>query len=473
MSFADDQKRFQNNGFNGDLLAKPGTLVVRFPSWNKGDTLFRPFACPTKFLDEATVAKLKAYNPATLEQPFAPSRVNQFKDEFSDWIKLLPNVVRMAGTERKVTFLSTPLDINTLGLTETPFGRIQRIVKIRAKQDPSWGNYLKGDPKSGAAVPFVDNMVAMQGMVLFHNGEDYRRQPKNWMLVLPRTATQALVELLNSPGVNPSSPKLEEMFAGGDVTHPDRGSFIRLRQAGKVDATTTGINFNQQSGPQYSSGKKDREFQKYEAIFEPSPQVPLDLMLNSFMPWDSVIQYLTCKQQVEELCSAFKPEFIAQIYKDSGVYETYVPQGIRDRYFVSGYVGGYTVPTQAQPQQPQPQTSGFVQAQPQTSGFVQAQPPTAFNPGQQGQPPSAPPQTAAPGMPMPDAAPRPQGDSEYNFGAMTRDTGEQPGQQAYAQPPQGGQPQTPITQNTNNALDRLRSATAVAQSMQQEVGHKP
>src|SRR4051812_48375043 len=110
MSFDQDAKTFNNQGFGGDMLTKPGTIPARFPSWEKV-TVFRPFPCP----DGAG--------------GFLPWRIDAGQNRFNDWIKLLPSVVRMAGTERMLTFLATPRDAE--GMSETPMGRIVRIVKAK------------------------------------------------------------------------------------------------------------------------------------------------------------------------------------------------------------------------------------------------------------------------------------------------------------------------------------------------------
>jgi hypothetical protein len=433
MAFKDQARNSSNNDNFGNFLTN-GKLICRFASWND-PTLFRPFGEPT-----SDGQGIKPWLNG-VDDP----------EDYSEWCTLLLKVIRGCGTDRRITFFDAPSDMDG---GETPYGLILRRVQALAKQNPIYKDLLQGKAGAGAAVPRPGNLVAMQGVLLEHSGRDYSEEPKHAMLVLPPSASDRLRDLLleENPNFDPRGP-LEQRFASGDVVHPETGKLIRIFNPEKQRANTANINFNRigsAGGFQKGASQKTKEFKAYEVEFQPSPPVDAAAMVSMFVSWKETLNWLTTAQQVQELSSCYRPELIAQVFRDS-LFEQHVPGNIRDKYFGSGnVVQGFTAPG----------------GEPNV-----APPPAQRNPfkglgSATGSPPSNPPA----GMPMPNSAPPQQVQSEqqtasapsaeagkFKFGNTKRATEDEPSEE--------GQPRTaaaftaPPAANpaVQSSVDRLRS----------------
>jgi len=424
-----NQVRQQNDNY---LLRPEENVRLIFPDWDS-QTWFRPFACPDG------------------QGGVMPWRSGPEETNFTDWFTYTPPVVRLGGDQQRVTFMDWDFDKGPSGFT--PYGAIQQAVFRQKKIGvPGWEGLLKGQNGKGAVVPRPSNMVVMQGLLTIHGKEDHRANPPTVAILLPASATDQLLFSLKQPGINPNSSILEEMFAHGDVVHPERGGYLQIVGKNKSLLPPRQTPATPNASRYASASDKDKkEFQSYDLVWHFPYPVSKDYMLQQFRPWGRLLRALTLEEQTQLLCTAFSPHITRLAFMD-GVFEIFVPEHTKNTWArLSGpgtfpqaaggtpNQGGYVAlqPGQQPPQNTAPLMQGMAQGvagQVDPNIYQVSQPPTT-NQQQYQQPPVQQQYGQQYGQPVQPGQP--------NYGQPVQPVQQGYGQQApqYQQPPVQQQPQ--------------------------------
>lgn len=372
--------------------------------------------------------------PHASGQGFMPMRKSMDDNDFSDAVHS-EDVVRRFGPNVSITAITTPgdKDGNPIrdGSVRSPIEMASETLidmcENHVRECPeAWDGWHKGRPGKGAVIGKPKGHVFWQGAVIMSGDKlltNAAKQPAPAFpsLIMAATSVQIAFERMGNTRIElPNGQKLPKPSGGDDQqsrTNDDAiyaqsfklgdwcsiggGRLISLTEAEKVEGET---------------------FSKYElTMLDPYPLDSIvDKVVQSFVPFEQLLRYLTVEQQVAALVQALPPEAVDHVFARTE-FESMLPahvQGAWKRFqdAKARGVAGMDVqtlaaqmstgapppqqpPQQQPPQQPQQQPQQQLPPQPQPAVYVPPQQPPApsYADVAQGQaPPPQPQQTAAP-----------------------------------------------------------------------------
>ena len=418
-----NQQLANDTGFASYLVNSQCGIGLYFPTWDRKHTLIRPCAA----VRDGRLQPLVTQDPSTGQ--LNPS-----------WRATLPPVARGVGINTKVTFVDVCMD-RPEGIT--PFQRARNWALQMAKQDKNFEMFTKGSRGKSGYLSKAQAMYMIQGWLYVHN--DTPLNPAKYVaMCLPHSASLALNELLTT------TPDLVSP-AGGQIldicqSTPNIGPGGQLA----IPGMTAPGQSPQMLGGTIKGGDEDR--QRYSVTVRQPLPVDEAMIVQSFIPFERIVRFLTMSEMVVAICEAFSdtPQNAAYLpcfFRDSE-FEIMVPQTLRDRYFVTHQVQGYgmgyggmapAAPTNPGYGAPPPVNPGYGAPPPVNPGYgapppvnpgYGAPPPPPANPGY-GAPPPPP---VNPGYGVPPA-PAPVGNPGY--GAPPPPPAGHPGYGASPPPPTG------------------------------------
>jgi hypothetical protein len=265
---------------------------------------------------------------------FFPYRHSADINHFTNWLAV-DYVARYVGSEQRITFITRCLnqDPNT---SEMLWDRLVRIVIRSIDNDhPEWGSLIRGKTGLGAAIPGQTMRQAkakihafVQGILLKHKGNSYRKQPKpNVVVMLPPTARISLQNMCNKQinGWRGDEDDYISRFECGDWLDPAEGRelIIKFRKSKANDDDSVEVNFDTTRAagvapPADTAGGAFANAYDVELAGYKTP-IPGDLINQYYKPWDKVLRYLNEQEQVELMCSAFKPDVVKAAFGGMGL----------------------------------------------------------------------------------------------------------------------------------------------------------
>jgi len=370
-------------GGSSHLINPDCGVSLYTPSWDRTHTWIRPCAAADP------------HNPGRVLPPMIQDP--QTGMTMPSWRATLPPTVRGCGINKRVTFIDRCSD-RPAGTT--PYQRCRDWARTMIARDKNYEIFTKGSRGKTGYLPRAQSIYTIQGWMYCH--KDKQQNPPRYVAMgLPFSASKALDTL---------------MATIPDLVGPANGHLLDIVQASKLAATgqlaVPGMVTPGMPPMAGTIAGSDDDRSRYDVSSKQVFPIDESMMARAFIPFERMIRVLTTSEMVVAICDAFSdtPEnsqWLAHFFRDSE-FELMVPQGIRDRYFVSHQVQGYggqPAPYGVQPGYP-PQAAGYP---PQAPGYPPQQVP-GYPPQQApGYPPQVPgyPPQQAPGYPP--QAPPPSG----------------------------------------------------------------
>lgn len=294
---------------SGVFIAKDGCpFSVYTLSWEK-PTIFKPY-------QEVVEGNLQPW-----QDPNDP-------DSISNWLYIIPNVVRAAGTIRKVTFC-TEIPKAEEGLyTESPYARFFRVIKELSRQDTYKQNLeplFKGGAGSGAVIPKVAKIGVMQGTLYMHNGKDMSSNPRpNVMLLLTPSATNSLASLitLRDPEGNP--------IVGDIFSESPTKMFHFSKSTDGVLLPQRWENIAEVPTPPPAPGQMQTASHACRLVQAPSniSVAGPGMNIQNWQNWEDVLSTRSVQEQISILCTAYEPWLLQLVFVNSE-FEEMLPTFVR------------------------------------------------------------------------------------------------------------------------------------------------
>lgn len=374
--------------FAGVTLTRPGNRhIVQKPSSDKGVSQFRIYPYVENGQEK----------PLRLEPNVYRERVGQHSGPTCDyafypWIAQ-EDAVFMAGTSSKFTAFARVRDKDVR--FQGPFHKFFRGMNSALKANPNayprdWADWIK--PRG--ALPKVESVGLIQGILYTFAGKavaDVTGKPAPQhptLLILSKTARESLEQLCNQryPSAQADNEDFDQVFPYNRLVDSQKGSLITIIYHPASSRNTTYY-----------------EIQVDQQVLPIAPQ-----LAQEFVPWSSLLYYMTEVEQIETLCAHFPAEAVDFIL-GSGEFADLLPSTIRGRWDQFVRSGGQHQPAPPQQQYPQQPLYAAPAAAPapayQPPPQQQPQEPWA-QPAHQAAPPPPPP--PAPPYQAPTAPPAPQ-----------------------------------------------------------------
>ncbi len=334
----------------GDFVLQPGARAETWrPSWDHPTTIrIYPGLDP----DDPT-----RWDPYRLRSDHPSERD---RGGFGDWLRRYP-AMRQAGVGSGATFLLSDMLDPLYNMNNNPAWVLYRAIADAEKANtikPAWRPLLKGAAGRGAALPRPSTVVVVQGAIMECGGKVYADPGKGSpprggapedlpvVVVLSRSAGEVLENLCDEriEGSRASCDDFENYYANGDIVSLEHGRFITFFQEGKDPRASrpqpgpAQTTFGASATPHRDQRTRSRnaDFSSYDAFADkvwngipaqlPGPQLE-SLVRARVLPWDSILRFMSDKEQALVLARAFSavPDMVVYAFRD---HPDWVPEDV-------------------------------------------------------------------------------------------------------------------------------------------------
>jgi hypothetical protein len=378
-------------GSIGNHILKPGVdAVVKKPSWDGKETIFRPYPC------------LSYEDPLNRFEPYRTDPGG--RAEFGDWIRRY-DVAWGVGNPATTFILHNP-DESDPGYDPwlTPLGVLYRAIEKACKAGKGlseWQPLREGAPGKGKALSAPSEAYFMQGALMKYDDKltfTEGRAPLGWppnppiVLMLSGGAGRKLVNMLGEENEGRFEPPedqagydayFEARYVHGDPVGVNNGRYIHLFEKGHdprekylAHPTTSGgpaaspFGASSSTVPQARGGDGDAEFRGYDMFLTKDANLGLPNTLTQepqlaglrrqWRWWDHILFFPTPMEQAHLLFRVFP--LSACFYAFEGVDSEWIPEDARRKYLAAhsasvpaampGQQVGVANPFGGMPQQP-------------------------------------------------------------------------------------------------------------------------
>jgi hypothetical protein len=346
------------NNFSSLRILKPeiSDVVVRKPSWNGTETIFRPFPCPNY------------ENPAA---EFEPYRADPGGENYvTDWIRRYACAWNVGVGEKLIYLIKKqPDDSRPFDPRDSPLGILNRgLQKAIAAQKASapWMSLLLGGQGKSPALSKPSYVCLMQGMLVKISDKDTFNQlkglpPMGWaprdpvVLMITGATGIKLDKMLQEeyPNYRGDPGDFEARYIHGDPVSPDHGRYFHFFEEGKGKQQVQQVSMDVLDGGQSDHGfggsrSNGESFKGYDIFIskdggmpgwnahlnrsaDPSKKRPsqVDIIRHQWRWWEQILYFPTEAEQARMLCEVFPLDLC--LYSFGDISRDWLPDDVHQR----------------------------------------------------------------------------------------------------------------------------------------------
>lgn len=249
-------------------------------------------------------------------------------DSITNWVYIIPNVVRAAGTVRKVTFCTDIPKAEEGIYTESPFARFTRVIKDLSKQDGYKAHLaplFTGGAGAGAPIPKIRKIGVMQGCLYMHNGKDMTQNPRpNVLLALTPSATDSLANLLTIRDPN-GNAVVGDVFSQSPIKlfHFSKSTDGLLLPQGWQNLAENPVAAPQ-PGQMQTANHSCRMVQAPANV----PVAGVGMNVQNWQAWDNILTTKSVLEQINIIAGAYDP-YLSNLAFSNSEFEEMLPAFVR------------------------------------------------------------------------------------------------------------------------------------------------